>query len=238
MARRARRSARSLALRRYWRSVKIGRRYRRLYTERHFTKAVVRRLKPPRRPPRKPKPKPAPKPTPWVSMHTYQKSVDLSVKPPIESWRPHPRTEFLIDWVLPSERFGATIKRLPKGRFMPSRVVFVYFLVEGYLRGQVGWNVVGYRLEEEALAWTPRTLSRWWAFIREDVWEYILAYIDQRNQVEGSSWEVSDSADEAIVLWHFVKEGDYGKGGTIYREKFRREEARRRKRRRGRIIHV
>ena len=114
----------------------------------------------------------------------------------------------------------------------------VYFIVERYMRGREGYHVVGYRVVEPALPWKALTLPGWWSFIREVVWDYVLSYIDQRNQVEGSSWNVSTVGDKAVVLWHFVKEGEYGKSGAGSRRRFLKTIRRGRKRRRGRVIRV
>lgn len=185
---------------------------------------MARRLKPKRVPRRKKKPTPKRPPAPiaWVPFRLYQKSVDLSKKPPIREWHPHPTIEFNIDWARPPERFGAPTKRLPAGKFLPSRSLMVYFVVQRYMRGQEGFHVVGYRVVEPALPWKALTLAGWWRFVHDLVWEYVLSYIDQRNQVEGSSWHVQRDGERAVVLWHFVKEGEYGASGGIQREGYRR----------------
>lgn len=204
-------------MRRYWRDVRAGRRYRRGYTERHFTKrgtprkaakkpkattARKARRKPPvrRTPPRRPA---AP---PVIPYRQYEARF-----PGVKEWHPNPVLEFGLGWVAPTLRYGMTGKRrpvLPRRAVLPSRKLIVYFLVRSYKRGEQMRHVVGWAVDDAAMLerWRPWTLARWWKFVMTDVWQFIQAAVDERNSREGTDWQIGGKAAKVIVLWHFVKE--------------------------------
>lgn len=187
------------ALKRYWRGVRVGKIYRRGYSEKRFKKfrrrrKTVKKSLPIRRRERKFRLRRG-----WMSIRDYltlYRTDEQSISPELEMG---------IRYVLPGRRFGSKVQKVPRGRFYRNGIMN-YFVVTEYAQGDESRSVlVGYaHYEHDRDKWISAYLGDWEYFANE-LGETALERFRERHP----HWRFTSVKP---VLWHFIKRRYKSKG--------------------------